>query len=216
MILQRDNGPVAEWAFENSPIHRLRWATLEHSLRLCEKIVSILHTHKILYPDTVRLSQWIRAGDHGVAQGERVSRTDTLISLSSSDSFQEVFSSSRFIVEKEEVYPVLIDISGSGVLVTEQGDTMVEDLAWIRATTLDILTITVATQCDAWLPFTLKGEPQPDIYRLNADRLATALQAIQRQTGLKLEEGATSTHAIMKGFRLENLRYADGSIADAS
>jgi hypothetical protein len=62
----------------------------------------------------------------------------------------------------------------------------------------------------------LQGEAQDDIYRLNADRLADALQEIKNQIGFKLEEGLESYYSIINGFHLENIRYADGSIADVS
>ena len=51
---------------------------------------------------------------------------------------------------------------------------------------------------------------------MNADRLANALQEIQQQTGFELEEGVESAYSVLKGFRIDNVRYADGSIADVS
>ena len=106
--------------------------------------------------------------------------------------------------------------SDRGGVSARQGDSLVEDLVWVRATTLDIFVVTVATQSDAWLPFSLTGQSQSEIYHLNADRLADALQDIHRETGFNLEAGLVGVRAVMKGFRLENFRYTDGSIADVS
>jgi hypothetical protein len=54
------------------------------------------------------------------------------------------------------------------------------------------------------------------MYSLNASRLTNALQEIHQQTGFALEEGVESYYSVIKGFSLENIRYADGSIADVS
>jgi hypothetical protein len=156
----------------------------------------------------------MRAGDREVAQSERVEKADINVRLHPSKSFADVFAECRSVIENESVYPLTIEVFGSGVIVTEQGDSFVDDLVWVRATTLDIFRISVGTQSDAWLPFALAGDPQPEIHRLNAHRLTSALEEIERHTGFRLEEGVEGSYSVIKGFSLDNIRYSDGSIAE--
>lgn len=215
-MLSRDRGSVAQWHFDGRLVRRLDGAALDQSLTVCAIVVSILRTEKLLLPDVVLLSRWIRAGEHDVAQSERVEKADVKVSIHPSESILNILPLCRSIIENESAYPLSIEISGSGVVATSQGDNVASDLVWLRATTLDIFSILVATQSDAWLPFSLKGEHQPDICTLNANRLATALQEIERQTGFKLEEGVESNYSVINGIHLDNIRYEDGSIADVS
>lgn len=216
MMLSCDKGSVAEWLFEDSCVQQLTWLFLERALTSCATVVSILSARKLLFPNTICLSQWMQAGEHEVAQSKCIQKPDVNISVHPSKPLVDVFSLCRLMIDSESVYPLKIKIFGSGIIVTNQGDSVVNNLVWIRARTLDTFDISVATQSDAWLPFSLKGEPQHDIYRLNADRLADALQDIEQQTGFKVEEGLESYYSIIQGFHLDNVRYADGSIVDVS
>lgn len=215
-MIPRYKGSVAEWPFEDGFIQQLNWLTLERSLTLCAAVTSILSTHRLLFSNAICFSQWMRAGECGVAQSVRVEKTDVNISVNPSDPFVDVFSLCRSIIDGESVYPLTIDIFGSGTILTDRGDAIVDDLVWLRATTLDIFSISVVTQSDVWLPFSLRGDPQHDIHRLNADRLVNALQEVQQQTGFKLEEGIESHYSVIKGFYLDNIHYADGTVADVS
>ncbi|MBK9034958.1 MAG: hypothetical protein IPL61_27460 [Myxococcales bacterium] len=42
----------------------------------------------------------------------------------------------------------------------------------------------VATRCDAWLPYDLRGRPQPETSGLNAPRLRGALERIGQVLGI--------------------------------
>ena len=107
---------------------------------------SILSTHRLLFPTSICLSQWMRSGEQGVARSERVYKADINISIQRSSPFADVFSLCRSALENEGVYPLTIDILGSGAVVSDQGEDIVDDLVWLRSTTLDILVISVATQ----------------------------------------------------------------------
>jgi len=179
-------------------------------------VVSILSTRKLLFPNVVCLSQWMQAGEYEVAQSKRIEKADINIAVHPSKPLVDVLSLCRLLMDDESVYPLKINIFGSGIIITNKGDSVVNNLMWIRARTLDTFDISVATQSDVWLPFSLKGKPHHDIYKLNADRLADALQDIEQQTGFKLEEGLESYYSIVRGFYLDNIRYADGSIVDVS
>jgi hypothetical protein len=214
MLVPGNKGPVGEWSFEGGVVHQLTLPVLEQSLASFALVASILEIHRLLDPKVVRLSQWMLAGEREVAQSVRVEKADLEVPLHSSKSFEDVFALCRSGIKSESVYPLTIEMSGSGIIITEQGDSVIDDLVWIRATTLDIFRISVGTQSDAWLPFSLAGDPQPEIYRLNAHRLTNALQEIEQQSGFNLEEGVESDYSVIKGFRLENIRYSDGSIVE--
>jgi hypothetical protein len=154
----------------------------------------------------------MKAGERRVAESERVEKQEIVVSVDPAGTLTEIFTTCRSIIEDELVYPLRVEISGSGVIVGTSGDSVLEDVVWLHAITLDTFYITVGTQSDAWLPFSLKGEAQPDIYTLNAGRLEQALQQIQRETTFKLQEGVESHYSVISGFRLDNRRYEDGSL----
>jgi hypothetical protein len=216
MIIPLHKGSVAEWPFENGIVKQLTCSSLERSLNSCALVASIFGTHRLLFPNVIRFSQWMQAGEHEVARSERVEKLDENISIHASNSIRDIFPLCCSFIENGSAYPLTIDIFGSGVIATDLGDEIVDNLIWFHATTLDTFCISVVTQSDVWLPFSLTGEPQYNVYRLNADRLANALKDTERQTGFKIEEGVESNYSIIKGFYLDNIRYADGSIADVS
>jgi hypothetical protein len=216
MILPLTKGAVAEWPFENGPIQQLNWLNLENSLALLETVFSTLHDHKLLFPKVICLSQWMRAGEFNVAGSKRIDKSLINVTVNSLRPLADVFALCHSIFDNESVYPLTIEIFGSGVILTRQGDQTVDNLIRVYSTTLDIFRITVATHSDVWLPFSLEGKAQTDLYILNSDRLVNALEQIQRKTGFKVQEGNESYYSVIKGFRLENVRYADGSIADVT
>lgn len=216
MIIPRHKGSVAKWTFENGLIQQLNWQVLEQSLTSCATVASILSSYKLLSTNTIRLSVWMRAGEQNVSQSKRIEKADISFSVDPSNPFMDTLSLCHSILDSEYVYPLTVEILGLGAIVTDHGEIFVDDLVWLRARTMDTFNISVVTQSDVWLPFSLQGEPQHAIYSLNADRLTNALQEIHQQIGFDLEEGVESYYSVIKGFRLENIRYADGSIADVS
>jgi len=215
MLLERNRGPVASWRFEGEAVSELTWQTLERSLSACQAVTSILSARNLLLPARVAVSRWMRAGQHGVADGKRIEKTDLKIG-NGTDIFREVHFAAQEALEVDAAYPLTIEISGSGVVKTGTGDLRVNDLVWLRTTTLDRFVLSVNTQSDAWLQYSLKGEDQREIWSLNAERLAETLKEIQQQTGFELEQGVESPYSIISGFYLNNIRYRDGSVADVS
>src|SRR4051794_19172682 len=214
MIVPRDKGPVGEWTFENGPISNLNWSTLEECLSWCSEVASIFSSHRLLFPKAVQLSQWMRASGSKVAESERVGKGVIKLLVDPSKGFKDVISRCREIIYAESVYPLKVEIFGSGVIVNDSAEEIVDDLIWIRATTLDILRLSIMTQSDVWLPYSLRAEPQYDIFVQNSDRLVSALEEVRRHTGFELEEGVQTHYSVVNGFHLENVRYADGSVVD--
>jgi hypothetical protein len=158
----------------------------------------------------------MRAGSSEVSKSERVEKGAVTLPIDSGQGFKGVFSKCYALMTLESVYPLTIEIFGSGKIVKRSSYDVVDDLVWIRSTTLEILRISILTQSDVWLPYSLRAEPQHEICTRNADRLASALEEVKIRTGFKLEAGLETYYSVIKGFHLENIRYSDGSIADLS
>jgi hypothetical protein len=108
-----------------------------------------------------------------------------------------------------------VHVLGSGIAIAEDGSRhWVPNLVWISGDTIWKPTVMVATQSDIWLPYDLRGRPQTAVYDRNRGRLEHPLEAVQSRCGLTLSHEETTDYARINGFRLENLRTADGTVAD--
>ncbi|MCB9314771.1 MAG: hypothetical protein H6574_18885 [Lewinellaceae bacterium] len=214
MELPISKGPVAKWTFENGPINKLSWPNLEKSLVNLEQVASVLKSQDLLNPNTICLSKWMIAGSHQVVNSNRVEKPTITFSFNSLNSYPELILQCRSLIEEESVYPLTINLLGSGMIKGEVKNFDVDNLIWISCTTLEIFRISIMTQSDVWLPFALDGKPHEKTFKLNEDRLTNALSEIQLLTGFKLEEGQECDYSIINGFRIENIRYSDGSIAN--
>jgi hypothetical protein len=87
-------------------------------------------------------------------------------------------------------------------------------VCWLSAATLHYHYLSIKTQSDAWLPCTLKAEPQLDIDNRNAPRLEAALQEVQARLGIEEEAGSESDYVRVNGYRLTNRTYADSEVMD--
>src|SRR5688500_14674313 len=109
-MLPRKKGPVAEWPFQDGPVQQLNWLTLKQSLTSCETMVSVLSAHRMLFPNSMCFSQWMRAGEHEVARGERVEKANVEVTMNPSNPFAQVFPLCRSFIDSESVYPLTIKI----------------------------------------------------------------------------------------------------------
>ncbi len=215
MKLERSRGPVAAWHFHGPPVTELSYQALQRLLATCRTVGSILAGKDLLLPHRIQLSRWMRAGQHGVAAGQRVERPNIELTAGA-ELLSEVGSAAQAAMRDDSVYPLTIEVSGAGVVRTPAGEIAVDDLIWLRAITLDTFLFSINTQSDVWLPFSLQGKDQREIWELNADRLAEALRAIQRETGFQVEQGADGPYSVINGFYATNVRYANGAVVDVS
>ncbi len=83
------------------------------------------------------------------------------------------------------VYPVILDVLGTGNVLDARGHRQEEpNVIWLTGTVLTHPRITVQTQSDAWLPYTLLAEPQQGVYVRNAPRLEAVLHEIEQRLGI--------------------------------
>lgn len=216
MIIPHSRGPVAEWRFHGPLVRELTIPSIEFAFGKIGAALSVLADERLLDVRKVCFSRWIRAIPGPVEQSKRVDKPAIELQVDRASFLSATLALIRSTIEGEEVYPLDIEIFGSGTVLLSVGEATVADLLWVRGTTLDTFMISIGTQSDVWLPFALDGEPQPEICKLNAGRLVRALQRIEGQIGFQLEEGVESAYSVAKGFQLDNVRYSDGSVADVS
>jgi hypothetical protein len=113
ILLPRHKGSVAEWTFKNGFVQHLHLLALEYSLASCATVVSILRDHRLLFPNTVCFSQWMRAGMYEVAQSERVEKAEIKLSVDPLNPFVDMLSRCRSYIENESVYPLTVKFIGS-------------------------------------------------------------------------------------------------------
>ncbi len=100
--------------------------------------------------------------------------------------------------------PSSIRFDGNGELVAAGQRRPMRDVVYLRASGFDRHSwVTVATRCDAWLPFDLRGRPQQALSDANAPRLRAALEAIERALGAP-GSGESSKFAVSDGYVLHN------------
>ncbi len=212
-------GAVADWWFEDRSYqifpnnHQERHKLLEMS----QSVAEILEKHKLLFPNKVILSGWLYY-DSSVGKSTRQDHPDVTIYIPNEIGSRGIVTCTEERLEQLEkqrpfLYPIDVDILGVGILLDEQRHECKQpDVTWLSARTLDAHIVDVLTQSDAWLPYTLSGKPQPEIYRYNAPRLESALQEIQERLGIIPSINDRSDYALIEGFYLSNHVDADGEI----
>lgn len=220
MMVVRFGREVASWSFEDrdhivTPLSR---KSLDEMLALCQSAAEVLEAHDLLHATTVDISAWLRdvGGKMGYAASENGS---TLTFRPGEVPARELAKRSDELMRLVEAehggfrYPRSFLIRGEGTVFDAAGTPVpLPDVMWIACGTADHHILTVGTQCDAWLPATLRAEPQPEVWRRNAPRLEAALRALEERLGLELEWDEVSRYAVNKGYHLVNHSAADGEI----
>ncbi|MFJ2580011.1 hypothetical protein [Kitasatospora aureofaciens] len=76
----------------------------------------------------------------------------------------------------------------AGELFGPEGEVRTEGLFGLSATTYtDFAAVELVTYSDAWMPFDLRGRPQPAVHEANAPRLAAALAELTEALGSDLD-----------------------------
>ncbi|MFE2415180.1 pentapeptide repeat-containing protein [Kitasatospora sp. NPDC059408] len=79
-------------------------------------------------------------------------------------------------------------ISPAGMLLSPAGDVRTEGLFRLSVSTYtDFAAVDLTTFSDAWLPFDLRGRPQPAVHEANAPRLAAALAELTEALGSDMD-----------------------------
>ncbi len=166
MIVDHDWGSVGGWdAMRPRPSPGLdQEAALAEPIAFCEVALSVLIGEELLRPNFLQIEGW-RERDSGV----EVERSPVASPLSFREGSSDIAGEVRELVaahgEGGRLLPSKILVDGDGVIVRPGG---VEDeqpdvfRVWCEVAPT-MLEIELTTQSDAWLPYTLSGEPQPEV-----------------------------------------------------
>jgi hypothetical protein len=219
MIIDRSLSAVANWWFEDRSYQVFPNNHQERHklLKMSQSVAEILEKHKLLFPNKVILSGWLYY-DPSLSKLTRQDYPDVTVYIPDEIGSQEIVTRTEEVLNGLEkhrpfFYPFEVDIVGFGIVFDEQGrECKQPNVTWLSAKTLDAHIVDVLTQSDAWLPYTLPGKPQPEIYEYNAPRLESALQEIQERLEVIPSINDHSEYSHIEGFRLSNFVDADGEI----
>jgi hypothetical protein len=213
--------PVADWWFEDRTklISFVGPEEMCKLIHLCEKCISILKRHELLSPSKILLSKtWLFNENVGEqVKLRRVQKADIPIDY---PSHNENGLATFFLdwLKKEQsttgyVYPCSIQFVGEGKLINQDGVKQgFKNVVSIEAQITDALIVDVITYSTAWLPYTLAGEPQQEIYEWNAPRLEKALYEIEAALGVEPIIDDVNEFCHINGYRLDNVRDDDGEV----
>ena len=74
--------------------------------------------------------------------------------------------------------------------------------------------VTLSTYCDAWMAYDLRGRPQPDVFALNAPRLAAALAEVSQVLGDEISPDDPTDFGKPTETGVENYFERDGTASD--
>lgn len=214
MIVTRHT-TIATWVYEDyaHPAPMASPSDLYHSLNMCQQVATILQEEQLLLEPTVRLGKWFNKSTNKV-----VDEPYTEVKL---DDSTEIVSSCKKALDDLEsqrgyLHPNNLMIEGKGLIYINPNQTLqLPDIAWVDSTYLGFYFVSINTQTDAWLPYTLRGQPQYEIYTLNAPRLETALRKIETVLSIKPDDDKEAgEYAIKQGYRLDNIRDVDNEPLD--
>jgi hypothetical protein len=216
VIVNRRAGAVGSWWFEDRSrsVRPHTLTELQELLRMCRIAAQILDRHGLLQPTTIELVGWTRF-EPATGTLSRADRPDLVLSVPRGIGAGGIVEVVETALEQLQpfLYPVDIEVKGTGVVLDAAARSHVlPDITWLAAKTLDAHVMEVGTQSDAWLPYTLSGVPQRQVWQHNAPRLEAALREIQAALGVAPVAPSHTTHAVIDGLRLSNHVDVDGDV----
>ena len=220
MIIPYIFRPVGEWRFLREPTGD--GSTEEEPsvvLDWCTAAAAVLESHDLLRVERVDFTGWIGPDPEGQTEARR---SQTVVFLT-----RPGFRAAEFRTACEGELARLVKevpgsrfsdslyVFGSGTVFNAEGKKVHLPLVtWIHGSLLGGPYLQVRTQCDAFLPYTLLAEPQPEVYARNAPRLEAALREIEAVLGVPAEPEEVTRYAVADGLRLRNHHSGD-EIVDA-
>ena len=219
MVLEMNMDAVADWWFEDrrksvSPTSRKELIDL---IKMCQSTVEILEAYNLLQPSKAIFSGWL-CSEYNHKNTYRVEKPNITIDIPKHLNAQSLLNCCDLVLPQLErdnffLYPIDLEILGTGIIIDADGkEKELPNVTWISGKTLDAHIVDVLTQSDAWLPYTLLGEPQPKVWNYNAPRLEKALQEIQECLKVIPVIDTHGEYAIIEGFQLKNLTDIDGEV----
>ncbi|MGB0384946.1 MAG: hypothetical protein ACPGWR_09005 [Ardenticatenaceae bacterium] len=220
VIIKRQNGPVANWWFEDEeePItYQPNPQKLCELLEICQSVAVVLERYELLRPSMVILADWIdpNSSENKLLEDEPAITVPIPSDAGAGKIVDIVKQALERLIQKREgnrkglplptVYPTTVDVLGTGVVINGAGHKYeFPNVVWLSGAGDGRLAVDVNTQIDAWLPHTLLGEPQPDVYNYNQPRLESALREIQSRLGIVPITDDHNKYVLINGLHLAN------------
>ena len=213
VIIERLNSPVAYWWFENEnePIDRRTTPSdLRELLEMCQSVAEVLESYELLRPNMVILTDWIDPNsDNKYILNEEAAVAVPIPAQAGACQIvalcEETLSQLDATRKGSFLYPTTIDILGTGVVINSAGHKYeFPNVTWLSGTGGSRPAVDVNTQIDAWLPYTLLAEPQPEVCNYNRPRLEAALREIQSRLGIVPVTEEHNKYVLVNGLHLAN------------
>jgi hypothetical protein len=197
----------AEYLADADELLTLAWAAAT--------AVNVLDEAGLLHPRALRIQHWLKLAD---ASPERSDVSPMTIELSAPLNPVEISNLLRAhstAAGNTAAFPHSIEVDGPGEIVGA-GSSATSASGYIFG--LHVLydgvaaTVSVDTYSDVWLPYSLKGEPQPELAAANAPRLAAALERLAEKLGTQVDPGEPTKYAEPVADGLSNHRDEDGAV----
>ncbi|MBA5226011.1 hypothetical protein [Streptomyces griseoaurantiacus] len=121
----------------------------------------------------------------------------------------------RGAMSSGEIGAVDVSVTCGGPVATAHGQELVERLFLLGASAFaEFVTVDLLTYTDAWLPYDLKGRPQPEVHLANAPRLAAVLHDLAETLGSETEPDDPTYFAKPSETGAENFFTAEGKASD--
>ncbi len=217
MIVHKKLGSIANWFFEDRRrfVSRKNPSEVYCLLEMLQSVAEILEAHQLLQVSTIVLSGWLDY-DSKTDSLFRKDRSDMTISIPKESRDRSLLDYCKQALDRLPyfLYPIDVEFLGSGIVFDADGiECELPNVTWVSGRTENVHFIEVYTQSDAWLPYTLLGESQMEVWINNAKRLRAALQEIQNSLGIQAYTDGYTRYAVCdEDFTLTNLTSGDDEI----
>lgn len=199
--IHHGNDAVGEWVFWDPVGERSRADAFEWTLVQAKSALMLLCEARLLAAD-LAVATFAPADRRGPF-GRQISPSDPIGDV------QRLFQS-----EWVGLFPLSLFFEGEGVLLSANGETRNRNLVTVSASEVAHHgRVLIATRCDAWLPYDLRGGAQPETSALNAPRLRQVLERMEGVLGVA-GECRRSEIASCNGYSLANRLDVDGEPLD--
>lgn len=216
MIISRIRGPVGKWLFtDHQYVVSENAIELHRYLSMIQAVAEILEAHQLLYVTEIVLFDFIGYDPVTGARTAVLPEPDISVPLTREEGARMLVvrceETLRQVEERRSFrFPVGIDVLGTGLIFDANGcEIELPDVTWLGCHSLAYHAVSVMTQSDAWLPYTLRAEPQEEVFLQNAPRLELAIGEIAQRLGIEPVTDR-SDFAVMEDYYLDNHRDPDG------